>query len=127
MRILPAAGPELHPVIAQMEFGGVYVGFYVVLTVVDVIIYRREPDWIETWNFYFGIVMVTSSILGAAWRLGLGDWGSAFTFLMAAVLSGWFWWDSGRRRRKKLADKASGIVTDVGGRLKVVRAPVSET
>lgn len=101
--------------------------FYLVVVFADLIVYNREPSWADTWDFWFGLFYIPLALLTAAWFFARQEWWGGTIFTVFAIGHFIFWWTNGRRRRKKIADKASGIVTDVGGRLKVVREPTSET
>lgn len=97
-----------------------------VLLIADAILTRLEPEWIETWDFWYGIGYVITSILVAAWFLAHREWEHAGVWTFFAACGFVSWWNRTKRRRKKLADKAAGLVVDVGGRLKVVREPISD-
>ena len=101
---------------------------YFLVCIADVLVNRYEPAWHETWDFYYGISFVLFAVMVVAWHLAHRDWQIAGAWLFWTIVGFWMWWSNtrNRKRRKRMADRASGIVVDVGGRLKVVRDPLPE-
>jgi hypothetical protein len=86
--------------------------------------YHRARGVCEGWDFWFNLVYCISAIVLAGIAL-YDDPTQAGFFLICAAISGWMWWrdHNNRKKRKRLADKAAGVVADVGGRLRVVQPP----
>lgn len=77
----------------------------------------RYDAWSLYWPPAFAAVLFTAAVAEAEidrWILATWDavWASLVLYL---------WWRQQRRKRKKLLDRAAGVVRDVGGRLKVIR------
>ncbi len=82
----------------------------------------RSHERYMAWSFWYELVYGLSSLLLAAATVWT-DRISAGIFLACAAMGFIRWWTNphNRHRRKKWADRAAGVVRDVGGRLKVVR------
>ena len=99
---------------------------FLALVLIDAVITYVEPDWIETWDFYFGLAYISITVLSASYFIATDDIDGAVIFLIIAIAYGILWWNHTNKRRKKMADRAAGMVVDMGGRLKVVHEPVTE-
>jgi hypothetical protein len=79
----------------------------------------RYGTWMEWIDLAWAIVcflVALSAVLQRRWVVV-----GIYTFLAAMSFHAWWDNDRNRRRRKKLLERSSGVVRDMGGRLRVVR------
>jgi type II secretory pathway component PulF len=96
---------------------------WIALLAVDIAVTVLYPLERESWSFLVSPIFGLLSFLLAVGAFLFEQWFSVVVFSAYCVYSLWRWWhdECNRRRRKKLLDKASGRVAEVGGRLRIVR------
>lgn len=101
------------------------VAVWLASTVARIILtFRGDVEAADRVAWRTGWVLPAGLIIAAVESNLEGHWGSAATQTLLAALGLWEWWTRHRKRRKRLAEKVTGRVRDLGHRLTVEPVPV---
>ncbi len=89
-----------------------------------VLTFRGQGEAADRIAWRTGWVLPVGLILCAVESNIAGHRGPAAAQTLLAALGLWEWWNRHRRRRRKLAEKVTGVVRDLGHRLTVDPVPV---